>query len=153
MLVSRKNDILRKLGEKAPSKEVTEALKTTGATLGFGAVKANKKTVQTVPGQEVLHSGGKWAQQALAQQEARIGVRPSVPTPGAIYAQKQASLSKLAMVTRIRAFLRGGGKTKKTKPLSALQRREVKLGLRNADGTLVPVTTGPTRQFARVNRA
>ena len=142
----RKQRILTKLAaEKAPSEGVNKVLRILGSRkLGFGDVKANKQTASTVPGQEVLHSGGKWAQQALAQQEARIGIRPSLPTPGAALVQKQASIMKF-----LDKFRRGKAATKK--PMTALQKKEIALGLRSSSGAPVRVSTGPTRQFARIN--
>lgn len=147
----RKQRILEKLAaekEKMPTRGTNTVLRILGSNLGFGAVKANKQTAKTVPGQEVLHSGGRWPHKALAEQEARIGIRPNLPPPPGA-----ADMSKNASFAKIRTFLKGGktpGRAPAKKSLTAFQKREVKLGLRNADGTPVRVTTGDTSQWARV---
>jgi hypothetical protein len=155
----RRERILTKLAaEKAPSEGTNTVLRILGSRkLGFGDVKANKQTAKTVPGQEVLHSGGKWAQQALAQQEARIGIRPSLPTPGVAPMAKTARTKEVSRRTggalweKAKSVLGFTKKAPNKKPMSQLQKKEIALGLRSPSGAPVRVTTGNTRRYARVN--
>ena len=132
----RKQLILEKLAEKGTSKKVNAALNVAGKNLGFGAVKANKQTAKTVPGPEVLHSGGKWAQGALAQQEARIGIRPNLPAP---MLQKQANLFTKLLKLKKKGKAAAPKKTR-------LDQIEARLGISPGQ-----ITTGNTRQWARTN--
>lgn len=154
--VQRKQDILEKLAaEQASSQGTNTVLRILGSQkLGFGDVKASKQTAKAVPGQEVLHSGGKWAQQALAHQEARIGIRPNVPTPGAAYLAKTARTQEVtkrtapAIWAKTKSILGFGAKpAKKAKSGGALARAEARLGISPGQ-----VTHRAAPQWARVIR-